>query len=494
MAHISRHDFAFNLLYELLYLPASFHPAAWLIHRNIERTREMASDELVTERLLDAGVYARSIVSIARGMTALPRPGYTLGVFDGDILEERIRRLVDRPAANLKRARLLLVTGLSALAACAVIASGLALTARAQGGSYAEMKLAEAAYNRGDFTGAVEHFENAVKLDPADTKAKLFLAKALLEQYIPGSQPNAAESPIPARARQQYLDVLARDSKSKPAIEGLLTIANNTRQNAEAHDWALKLIAVDPTGKEGYYTAAFVDWATVYPEYARARTAAGMQMQDPGIIPDASLRKGLRDRHQARIEEGFRMLQVALQLDPDYGNAMAYMNLLYRIEAGIVDSPAESADMVAKADDWVTKALAAKRKNARTPLPAATQLDVDGPVSAPSGAGDFFAAPPPPPPPPPPPVDGGRAASAAPIRPRNVAERVTPFWQVMGSTDMPANSLAGLLKAKGFRASLLSGTEDNLVRVIVGPYSDQQSLDQAKNSLEAAGFRPVRVW
>jgi beta-lactamase regulating signal transducer with metallopeptidase domain len=491
MAHISRHDFAFNLLYELLYLPASFHPAAWLIHRNIERTREMASDELVTRRLLDAGVYARSIMSIARGMTALPRPGYTLGVFDGDILEERIRRLVDRPVANLKRARLLLIAGLSALAVCAMIASGLALTARAQGGSYSEMKLAEAAYNRGDFAGAAEHFENAVKLDPASTKAKLFLAMALLAQYNPSSQPEAAESPIPARARQQYLDVLARDSKSKAAIEGLLTIANNTRQNAEAHDWALKLIAVDPRDKEGYYTAAFVDWVTVYPEYARARTAAGMKMEDPGIIPDASLRKGLRDQHQARIEEGFRMLQVALELDPDYGNAMAYMNLLYRIESGIVDSPAESAEMVAKADDWVTKALAAKRKSARTPLPAATQLNVDGPIS---GAGDFFAAPPPPPPPPPPPVAGDQAASdAPPLRPRNVAERVTPFWQVMGSTDMPANALAGLLKAKGFHASLLGG-KDNLVRVVVGPYPDQQSLDQAKGSLEAAGFRAVRVW
>ena len=114
-------------------LPVSFHPAAWLIRRGIERTREMACDELVTHRLIDAGVYARSIVSIAAGMTALPRPGYTLGVFDGDILEERIRRLVERPAANLKRARLMLVTGLSALALCAVVASSLALTARAQG-------------------------------------------------------------------------------------------------------------------------------------------------------------------------------------------------------------------------------------------------------------------------------------------------------------------------------------------------------------------------
>ena len=107
-----------NLLYEVVRLPIGFHPAAWLIHREIERTREMACDELVTERLMDAGTYARSILSIATGMMTLPRPGYTLGVFDGDILEERIRRLVERPASNFKRARLLLAAGLSALALC----------------------------------------------------------------------------------------------------------------------------------------------------------------------------------------------------------------------------------------------------------------------------------------------------------------------------------------------------------------------------------------
>ena len=59
--------------------------------------------------------------------------------------------------------------------------------------------------------------------------------------------------------------------------------------------------------------------------------------------------------------------------------------------------------------------------------------------------------------------------------------------------DWVANALAGLLKAKGFNTSLLGG-QDNQVRVMVGPYSDQQSLDQAKGSIEAAGFRAVRVW
>ena len=61
MAHIARRDFACNVLYQLLQVPIAFHPATWLLRREIERTREMSADEMVTQRLLDAGAYARSI-------------------------------------------------------------------------------------------------------------------------------------------------------------------------------------------------------------------------------------------------------------------------------------------------------------------------------------------------------------------------------------------------------------------------------------------------
>ncbi len=94
MAHIARHDFAANILYELLYLPISFHPAAMWIHREIDRTREMACDELVTARLIEPRAYAQSIMSIASGICASPGPGYSLGIFDGNILEQRVRRLM----------------------------------------------------------------------------------------------------------------------------------------------------------------------------------------------------------------------------------------------------------------------------------------------------------------------------------------------------------------------------------------------------------------
>src|SRR5260370_22052398 len=233
MAHIARRDFGCNFMYEVIATPIGFHPAVWLIQREIERTREMACDELVTHRLMDAGVYARSIVSIANGMMALPRPGYTLGVFDGDILEARIRRLMERPAANLKRARLLLASGLAALALCVVIASSLALTARAQVGAHAAMKQAEAAYNRGDYKEAAEQFESAVKLEPANLKAKLLLAHALLAGYHPGT---GAHDALVSCARQQDLDVLAVEPANKQAIQGMMLLDTHSKQFGEAHE------------------------------------------------------------------------------------------------------------------------------------------------------------------------------------------------------------------------------------------------------------------
>jgi beta-lactamase regulating signal transducer with metallopeptidase domain len=125
MAHIARHDFAWNIAYEILSLPISFQPAAFWLRRQLDRTRELACDELVAIRLLDSRAYAQSIMEIASSMCAVSRPGYTLGVFDGDILEERIKRLVQRPAAYTRRARVLAVAGIAGLAICLVAASSL---------------------------------------------------------------------------------------------------------------------------------------------------------------------------------------------------------------------------------------------------------------------------------------------------------------------------------------------------------------------------------
>jgi beta-lactamase regulating signal transducer with metallopeptidase domain/uncharacterized membrane protein YkoI len=109
--HVARHDYALNFIYELLYLPVSFHPLAALLRSRIKQTRELCCDELVTERILNAETYARSLVALASSAPPL-RPlsvTTTVGIADADILEARIMSLLSKPKKNRRWKKSLLV-------------------------------------------------------------------------------------------------------------------------------------------------------------------------------------------------------------------------------------------------------------------------------------------------------------------------------------------------------------------------------------------------
>jgi uncharacterized protein YlxW (UPF0749 family) len=68
------------------------------------------------------------------------------------------------------------------------------------------------------------------------------------------------------------------------------------------------------------------------------------------------------------IDEGMQALQKAIELDKEYEDAMAYLNLLYRERADLADTVDAYKQDTAAADSWVDKTLATKKlKAARTP-------------------------------------------------------------------------------------------------------------------------------
>jgi beta-lactamase regulating signal transducer with metallopeptidase domain len=135
MAHIKRRDFAFNLCYQLLGMPLSFHPAVVFIKRRINETRELACDEMVTERWLDAPDYARALLRLADSAMVRRRPAYSLGVFEADILEERIMKLIERKPRLSGRVRTVILTlVLSLVAASTAVATTFSIKI-AQGGN-----------------------------------------------------------------------------------------------------------------------------------------------------------------------------------------------------------------------------------------------------------------------------------------------------------------------------------------------------------------------
>jgi beta-lactamase regulating signal transducer with metallopeptidase domain len=110
-AHIARRDFGKNLLYECVAALVAYHPAYWFMRRRIAETRELVCDEMAAGAVGDRPEYAASLLRLATAMAApAPRVGHAIGVFDANILEERIMRLtMDLPKMSGTR-KLAMVT------------------------------------------------------------------------------------------------------------------------------------------------------------------------------------------------------------------------------------------------------------------------------------------------------------------------------------------------------------------------------------------------
>lgn len=118
-AHIARRDFAKNLLYEFVASVVSYHPACRLMQRRIAETRELACDEMAAGSGDKRPEYAASLLRLATAMATPAMPSAAIGVFDANILEERIMRLtMDLPKISPVR------TFLAAMVVACVLTSG----------------------------------------------------------------------------------------------------------------------------------------------------------------------------------------------------------------------------------------------------------------------------------------------------------------------------------------------------------------------------------
>jgi tetratricopeptide (TPR) repeat protein len=236
-------------------------------------------------------------------------------------------------------------------------------------------------------------------MEPGNIKTKLFLANALLTQFF--SEQGARNARYMLAAQEQYQQVLAQEPHHNQAMHGLMGIAINSRRPAEALELARKLMEWDASDPIAPYTAGVAQWMIVYPEYAKAKVATGGRV-DEYFLHDANVRKSLREKYSASIEDGLAMSRRAVSLKPDFDEAMAYTNLLLRLKGGISDTMEESNLLIGDADAWVGKAISFKKGQGQQPAGNPT-IDVDGPIPALPAPKPIRVAPPPPPPPPPPP-------------------------------------------------------------------------------------------
>jgi len=216
------------------------------------------------------------------------------------------------------------------------------------------------AFKNAQYPEAVEFFKRAVELDPNFPTARLYLGTAYMQQYIPGSDTDENNNMAKA-AESTFRDVLKDDPKNATAIAYLASLFLNEKKWDESKSWYDKLTTVDPKSVIGYYSKGFIAWSEWYPAYGTARAQLGMKLEDPGPIKDKKVKEELKDKYGPVIDDGLKNLDMALQVDPEYDDAMAYENLLIRERADLADSKDEYEKQIKTADDWVQKALETKK-------------------------------------------------------------------------------------------------------------------------------------
>jgi Tfp pilus assembly protein PilF len=216
------------------------------------------------------------------------------------------------------------------------------------------------AYKNAQYPQAVEYFKTAVDLDPEFPTARLYLATAYMSQYIPGAE-SEENMQMANAAHEQFSRVLEQDPKNEVAIASIASLYFNQKKLREAEEWNKKLIEVNPQNKEAYYTLGVIAWTDAWRPRMEARAKLGMKPEDPGPIKDRKVREDLQAKNQEMVEQGIQHLEKALEIDPEYDDAMAYVNLLHRELADIADSAEEYKKHSQTADQWVQKALETKK-------------------------------------------------------------------------------------------------------------------------------------
>jgi tetratricopeptide (TPR) repeat protein len=236
------------------------------------------------------------------------------------------------------------------------------------------------AFKNGQYDNAIEFFKEARDLDPTLMNARLYLATAYASQYIPGA-PSESNMKLGNQAIAEFKDVLNIDSSNLSAIDGIGSIIfqmagtpYDPKKFEESKTYHQKHIDLKPNDPEPYYWVGVIDWTLAFRANNEVRAEYNKnnikkQVKDTEPLP-SSVRADYTAKYGSMVDEGIADLQKAIQLRPDYDDAMAYLNLLYRRKADTVETAEERDALLKQADDLVDKVKEVKQKRAEQPQPA----------------------------------------------------------------------------------------------------------------------------
>lgn len=232
-----------------------------------------------------------------------------------------------------------------------------------------------AAMKTAKYKDATEHFKEAISLDPDWEVPKLYLATAYLSQWIPGAE-SAENKEFASQARTGFLKVLEEKPDDKNALAYMASMAYSEATTGtpspeekkakldEAEGWHTKRNAVEPSA-DAYYSLAVISYIRWVPAWLGARNTLKMRQEEPGPLKDKKIRDELKAQWSSTLDGAIANLQKALELNPEYEDAMTYLSILIREKADLLDDKAAYDKEIEVADGWGQKSMETRKIKAQ---------------------------------------------------------------------------------------------------------------------------------
>jgi tetratricopeptide (TPR) repeat protein len=245
-----------------------------------------------------------------------------------------------------------------------------------------QIRNANDAYAKEDYSTALTHYRKAREIDGSFPDLDRMIGYSLIGLYVPEdkSAANVKNADAAIQELRKYLrkvpeDRIAREAlinlylnadriteainyfrdwlKTHPAdleaVRSIATLYAKQGNFAESLNWYEKITLIDSKNPEAHYTYGVV----CYEKVAKN--------------PPADMAERL-----AIIEKGKQALQRAAGMRPDYFEALVYLSLLYRQQAPLETDPVKQQQLVAEADRIRNEAVAiVKKKKAEAAAAAA---------------------------------------------------------------------------------------------------------------------------
>ena len=227
-----------------------------------------------------------------------------------------------------------------------------------------------ASFRNAQFQTAIDHFQSAVKLDPTLLNARLYLATAYFQLYVPGGE-SEDNLKVGKQAIAAYEDVLTHDpplDQQVNAIESMAQVYYNMKDFDKSKELQKRVITIEPGNPDAYNWIGHLDWDICYPRRMQVRKdlniANPTDPKKPGILPPLpeKARADLAEQNGPLIDEGIQMLEKAVELRPNDFTALSYLNLMYREKADVEKNSADREADLQKADELTQRALGIRKQ------------------------------------------------------------------------------------------------------------------------------------